>query len=479
MSVLLETPAHFENASGSFSLTRHTPHYFPDYKSYTAPVCSSEMSLQDIVHSAIASNTLEDPEHFIIVNLADIIHQYNHWKKKLPRVTPFYAIKSNANPVIIKLLHKLGCGFDVASMKEIQTVLGCGIEPSKIVYANPCKSMKYIEFAKNAGVKLMVVDCLCEMEKIRLHYPEADILVRIKGDDSHSICKFNTKYGLDMDEIDGVFKRAVELNTRIKGVSFHIGSSCKNKNVFMDAIQKSRRVFDIGKSYGFDMNILDIGGGFLGDINSSLFSETADVINEAITASFGGSEFDQQRLQIIAEPGRYFSSASHTLVTSVIGIKSKTEPETGETKMIYYINDGIYGVFSGAMFDYATFDIEVLRNERIAGANNSQIGDKGWGRRGNIGFPTDDMIFRNEMKEDGTKDNERNEQGSEKKLYNSIIFGPTCDSLDVIHKGCMLPLLELGDKLIIRNIGAYSIESATEFNGFPIPEKYYILNKPP
>jgi ornithine decarboxylase len=391
------------------------------------------------VTTAIASNTLEDPDHFIIVNLADIIHQYNHWKNKLPRVTPFYAIKSNANPVIIKLLHKLGCGFDVASMKEIQTVLGCGIEPNKMVYANPCKSVKYIEFAKNAGVKLMVVDCVCEMEKIQAHYPEADILVRIKGDDSHSICKFNTKYGLGMEEIDGVFKKAVELNIRIKGVSFHIGSSCKNKNVFMDAIQKSRRVFDIGKSYGFDMNILDIGGGFSGDINSTLFNETADVINEAIDANFGGggmseSGVDHQKLQIIAEPGRYFCSASHTLVTSVIGIKSKTDPETGETKMIYYINDGVYGVFSGAMFDYATFDIE-----RIAGAT-SVGGDK---------------------------------------LYNSIIFGPTCDSLDVIHKGCMLPLLELGDKLIIRNIGAYSIESATEFNGFPIPEKYYVLNKPP
>jgi ornithine decarboxylase len=244
-----------------------------------------------------------------------------------------------------------------------------------------------------------------------------------------------------MDEIDGVFKKAVELKSRIKGVSFHIGSFCKNKNVFMDAIQKSRWVFDIGKSYGFDMNILDIGGGFLGDINNTLFDETAEVINVAISANFPPSEIHQ--LQIIAEPGRYFSSASHTLVTSVIGIKSKTDPETGGTTMIYYINDGIYGIFSGAMFDYATFDIEVLRSERDGGLQGSEC-----------------------KKLTGT-------------LYNSIIFGPTCDSLDIIHKGCMLPLLKLGDKLIIRNIGAYSIESATEFNGFPIPEKYYILNKPP
>lgn len=453
MSVLLETTATYSQSGCDFifqnkmeenpvivrsgdslSLTRHPyPQYFSDNKEYTF-TSSNIMSLQEVVNNAIASNSLEDPEHFIIVNLADIIHQYNHWKKKLPRIAPFYAIKSNSNPVIIKLLYRLGCGFDVASMKEIQTALGCGVDPHKMVYANPCKSIKYIEFAKNAGVKLMVIDCFCEMEKIRIHYPESDLLVRIKGDDSHSLCKLNSKYGLDIDEIDEIFKKAVELESRIKGVSFHIGSFCKNKNVFIDAIQKSRRVFDIGKSYGFDMSILDIGGGFLGDINNTLFDETADVINEAICVNFPQSETDH--LQIIAEPGRYFSSASHTLVTSVISIKSKTDSETGETTMIYYINDGIYGIFSGAMFDYAKFEIEVLRSE----------GD---------GY-----------------------QGQEK-LYNSIIFGPTCDSLDIIDKGCMLPSLGLGDKLIIRNIGAYSTESATEFNGFPIPEKYYILNKPP
>jgi len=322
----------------------------------------------------------------------------------------------------------------VASIKEIQTALECGVEPHKMIYANPCKSVKYIEFAKDAGVNLMVVDCICEMEKIRDYYPEAAVLVRIKGDDSHSLCKFNSKYGLDMDEIDGIFRRALELKTRIKGVSFHIGSFCKNKNVFLDAIQKSRRVFEIGKLYGYDMNILDIGGGFLGDIHNTLFDETADVINGAICANFPSNEIDN--MQFIAEPGRYFSSASHTLVTSVISIKSKVDNETGETTMIYYINDGIYGIFSGTVFDYAKYSIEI---------EDHDVG-----------------ILRNDR---------------ENTLYNSIVFGPTCDSVDIIDKGCMLPLLRLGDRLIIRNIGAYSIASATEFNGFPIPEKYYISLK--
>jgi len=394
-------------------------------------IFTSNMNIQQVVYNALVSNTLEDPDHFIIVNLADIIYQYNHWKEKLPTIIPYYAIKSNSNPVIIKLLHTLGCGFDVASMKEIQTVLSCGIEPYKMVYANPCKSIKYIEFAKEVGVNLLVVDCICELEKMALHYPNADLLIRIKGDDSYSLCKFNTKYGLEGKELVGIFKKAVELGSCIKGVSFHIGSSCKNKNVFKDVIRKCKYVFDTGNSYGFNMNILDIGGGFLGDIDNVLFDDVAEVINEAINTNFTKTEVESMR--IIAEPGRYFCSASHTLVTSVICTKTRVNGKTGEITMVYYISDGVYGIFSGALFDYATFEIEVFNPDHP------------------------DKVEKNEP------------------VYYSIIFGPTCDSLDIINKGCMLPLLEVGDKLIIRNIGAYSIESATEFNGFPIPEKYYIM----
>ena len=377
-----------------------------------------------LINRIISSNLIHNTEHFLLVNLSKIVNQYKNWCLNLPQVTPYYAIKSNSDTTIIRLLNELGCRFDVASKKEIELVLECGVTPDKMVYANPCKSPKYIDHAKKVGVNLLVVDCICELEKISRYYPEADLLMRIKVDDSHSLCKFNSKYGVDFDEIDGIFKRGVELGSRICGVSFHVGSSCKNKNVFDEAIQNCKHVIDMGRLFGFDMKIVDIGGGFLSEIG-----ETADVINGAIDKYFFSVEYKD--VKFIAEPGRYFSSNSHTLVTSIINIKSKIDEKTGEKIMIYYLTDGVYGVFSGAMFDYAEFEFEVL------------CGDEQ--HKGRECSP----------------------------LFKSILFGPTCDSIDVISKKVELPILNLGDRLIIRNIGAYSVASAMEFNGFPIPEKIY------
>jgi len=391
-----------------------------------------DTNIKTIIENAISSNTLKDTTHFIIINLNIVTYQFHHWIEKMPRVKPYYAIKSNTNPIIIKLLHKLGCHFDVASKNEIETILNCDIEAENMIYANPCKSIEYIKYAKEKGVNLLVIDSICEMEKIKCVYPEANILIRIKVDDSYSLCKFNSKYGLDYEEIDNIFEKAKEMKLNIVGVSFHVGSGCKNENVFDGAIRNCKTIIDNGKKHGFEMNILDIGGGFLGEIDNIIFDKTADVINYAIEECFFNidTSSNYRNLKFIAEPGRYFSSASHTLVTSIISIKIKINPENGIKTMIYYITDGIYGIFSGIMFDYAHFELEWLPNEEVSSSST--------------------------------------------KLYNTIIFGPTCDSLDIISNGCMMPLMNLGDKIIIRNIGAYSIVSSTEFNGFPIPEKYYI-----
>ena len=254
------------------------------------------------------------------------------------------------------------------------------------------------------------------------YYTESKILIRIKTDDSKSKCKFNVKFGLDLDQVKPLLELSKILGLNIVGVSFHVGSGCQDANVYNSALIDTKKVFEIGNDLNINMDIIDIGGGFPGVNDSNIsFENIASILNNSIEELF---KENLDNIKFIAEPGRYFVTSSYTLVCSIINKKEYIE--NGEQKYIYYISDGLYGTFSGIMFDYAKLEL---------------------------------LPF-----------NERNE-----KRYTSIVFGPTCDSLDIVSKECQLPSLAIGESIIIKNIGAYSIASGTEFNGFPKPDEYFIL----
>lgn len=362
-------------------------------------------------------------QSFILVDLGDIIRQFSRWKKNLPRVIPYYAIKCNPCPIIIELLDKLGCCFDCASQQEILQTINLGIKPEKIIFANPCKPVDYIKFSRSNDVDLLVVDSCYELFKIKLYHPEAKILVRIQVDDSKSVCKFNCKFGVELENVKEILETCKTLNLNIIGVSFHVGSGCEEAQVYWTALVDCKKVFEISKELNIDMNLIDIGGGFPGTSNSKVsFESMADVINKGIDEIFNGGE----GIKFIAEPGRYFVSSSHTLVCSIINKKEKINKETGEKLITYYLSDGVYKSFSNTIFDYAkpTF----------------------------IPF------------------NERNE-----KTYQSILYGESCDSLDIICRDCQLPSLAIGESIVVPSMGSYSLASASQFNGFTKPELFFIL----
>jgi len=361
-------------------------------------------------------------QSFILVDLGDVIRQFYKWTKHLPRVTPYYAIKCNPCPIIIDLLNKLGCCFDCASQQEILKTINLGIHPKNIIFANPCKPVDFIKFSRSNDVDLLVIDSSYELYKIKLYHSEANLLVRIQTDDSKSMCKFNCKFGLEIDEVKAILELGKVLNLNIVGVSFHVGSGCKDANVYRTALNDCKRVFEIAQSVGFEMNLIDIGGGFPGVDDSLVNFETmAQVINDAMDELFEG-----QDIKFIAEPGRYFVTSSHTLVCSIINKKEKVNKDTNEKLITYYVSDGVYKSFSNIIFDYAT----------------------------------PEFIPFNERKE---------------KTYQSIIYGESCDSLDIISKSCELPSLAIGESIVIKNMGAYTIASSSEFNGFTKAELYYIL----
>jgi ornithine decarboxylase len=258
----------------------------------------------------------------------------------------------------------------------------------------------------------MTFDSDHELYKIKLYHPYSDLILRIRVDDSESVCQFGCKFGVDVDDVKKLLEIAKTLSLNVVGISFHVGSGCKNNKQFENAIRDARICFDIAKDVGFNFKILDIGGGFEDDT----FEESAQVIKDAISKNFPSSS-PEEEIRIIAEPGRFFVSPSHTLVVNVIGKKDTTDRDTGEKTFVYYLNDGMYGSFNCVHFDHAK-PLICPFNER-----------------------------------DG-------------KRYKSKIFGPTCDSMDKISDEVLLPELAIGEWCYIENFGAYTCAAASTFNGF-------------
>ena len=161
------------------------------------------MSIHATVELYLERNQSEDP--LFIVNIGDFISQYEQWMHHLPNIRPFYAINFNPNPLIMKVLYRLGCGFDCASINQIETV-------------------NIMQFARAHDVDLMTVDSEHELHKIKLHCPAARLVVRIIDDDTESITQFSSKFGCDITEGENVMKIAKQLDLNIVGVSFHVGT---------------------------------------------------------------------------------------------------------------------------------------------------------------------------------------------------------------------------------------------------------------
>lgn len=387
----------------------------------------SDTSIIDIIKTTLEQSHLDTG--FFIVDLSVVISQYKKWVENLPKVKPFYAVKCNPDELVVKTLAILGAGFDCASKNEISLVLdNTNVDASRIIFANPAKADTHIRYARGVDVDIMTFDNMYELLKIVNYNPDAKLIVRIKVDDSHSVCRFNSKFGADLENVENLLKLAKTIGLDIIGVSFHVGSGCKNIKAYEYAIEKCKEVFRIAKNNGYELKILDLGGGFPGTDDSVIrFEDIAITINESLNKYFSEEEFPEDYgLQVIAEPGRYFAAASHTLVLNVIAKNKFVDKENGEIQFAYTLNDGVYGSFNCIVFDHAKPIIKPF-NER-----------------------------------DG-------------KVYNCTVYGPTCDSMDTISNDSKLPDLAIGESVYIENAGAYTTAAASNFNGFQRTPCEYIM----
>jgi ornithine decarboxylase len=368
----------------------------------------------------------DEVEPFFAVDLEDVCNKHIRWLTLMPRVTPHYAVKCNDDINVIKLLAYLGAGFDCASKGEIKKVMDLGVSADRIIYANPCKQASYIRYAQQVGVETMTFDNEQELMKIKQMHPNAKLVLRIVTDDSNAVCRFSMKFGADLNTARRLIEKAREIDLEVVGVSFHCGSGQMTSKAFVDAIQNARTIMNYGIKLGFNMNLLDIGGGFPGNTGTEdYFSEIAAAVNRALEEYFP----EDGSIRIIAEPGRYYVASAYTLATSVIATREMIDSETNETKYMYYINDGVYGSFNCVLYDHYVPEPSFLAN------------------------------------------NESNEQ------FTSSIWGPTCDGLDCIHSSIKIPKLNIEDWVLWKNMGAYTISAAVEFNGLPFGKPIYFMSK--
>ncbi len=350
-----------------------------------------------------------------VIDHAELRKNYALFRKHFPRIQTYYAVKVNSDPAVVETFYNLGGSFDVASMQEFHTVYRF-IEnlPSKkrqdfiwdkIIYANPIKPVETLE-ELDRYKPLVTYDNEEEIRKIAKYAPNAGLALRLRVPNTGSMVELSSKFGALPGEAVHLITRAHDYGLTVEGLSFHVGSQCTNPENYIQALHLSAGIFAEAKSRGFNLQLLDIGGGFPAAYDASVpkIGSLAKKINDELDRLF------PKTVEILAEPGRFLVASAGSAVSKIIGKAVRGD------KLCYYVDDGVYHTYSGIIFDHCTYHMKSFKS------GPTQL---------------------------------------------CAVFGPTCDALDTISLAEQLPELKMGDYLYSNNIGAYSAASSTHFNGFP------------
>jgi ornithine decarboxylase len=349
---------------------------------------------------------------------------YAAFKRHLPKVQAYYAVKANPEPAILRTLFLAGASFDVASVHEFMQVfenikhLGPKEQQDfiwdKIIYANPTKPKETLR-ALDEYKPLVTYDNAIELGKIKAFAPHAGVVLRLRVPNTGSMVELSSKFGCDPGDAVDLIEEAFRMGLVCEGLSFHVGSQCTNFLNFVQAFDTAAAVLNEARSRGHAVRILDIGGGFPAPYHRDIrtIEELAKKINPEIERLFPPD------IEVIAEPGRFIVATAATAVSRIIG-KARRDGKT-----CYFIDDSVYHTFSGIIFDHCQYRIRAFKDAP-----------------GEI----------------------------------SAVFGQTCDGLDTISLAEDLPDLDIDDLVYAENIGAYASASATYFNGFP-PAKIVHINQ--
>ena len=345
---------------------------------------------------------------FLILDTALVRGKVRRFRAAMPRVRPHYAVKANPDRRVLKVLAQEGCGFEIASIAELDLLLALGVPAAEVFYSNPVKSRESIAYAGAKGVEWFVVDSVDELRRVFETKPDARQYLRIATPNIGSDWPLSGKFGAGAADAREIVALAARLGADLAGVTFHVGSQCRNPENWRVALEKARSLFELMARAGLRPRLLNIGGGFpvrhVKPIPS--IEVIGGVVNEGLKA-FG------EEVQVIAEPGRYLVSDAGYFVCRVLG----TATRAGKRWMHWDA-----GLFGGV--------IESSEGLKYRIRTDRSGPDVPW-----------------------------------------TVGGPTCDSVDVVMRDEPLPSdLQERDFVYIRNAGAYTTAYASQFNGFPLPE---------
>lgn len=328
---------------------------------------------------------------------------YQALSKALPGVSLYYAVKAHPDPNIIATIDELGGGFDVASAGEMDLLLAHKVTGRRTIHTHPIKKDSEIRDALRFGSTTFVVDNLIELQKLERYRSRVGVLLRVSFRSESATVDLSRKFGCDVDEVACIVRQAERQGIHIKGLSFHVGSQCKNAEKHQQAVIACRDLMlEINKTAKRPMSVLDIGGGFPADYEMTGIdiSEFCQPIRQALDSL-------PSDWHLLAEPGRFLVAPAVISITSVTG-KSKRSGLNW-----YYLDDGVYGSYSGQIFDHTVYPLQVFKHD---------------------------------------------------KAQPCVLAGPTCDSIDVIAENLYLPELEIGDLVVGLQMGAYTAATKTRFN---------------
>jgi len=345
---------------------------------------------------------------FLILDTAIVRSKVRRFRAAMPRVRPHYAVKANPDRRVLRVLAQEGAGFEIASIAELDLLLALGVNAAEVFYSNPVKSRESIADAAAKGVEWFVVDSVDELRRVFDVKPDAKQYLRIGAPNIGSDWPLSGKFGAGAADAREIVATAAKLGADLAGITFHVGSQCRNPENWRVALEKARNLFDAMAKAGLKPRLLNVGGGF--PVRHVKPIPAIEVIGQVVNE---GLKAFPEEVQVIAEPGRYLVSDAGYFVCRVLG----TATRAGKRWMHWDA-----GLFGGV--------IEASEGLKYRIRTDRSGPDVSW-----------------------------------------TVAGPTCDSVDIVMRDEPLPSdLQEGDFVYLSNAGAYTTAYASQFNGFPLPE---------
>ncbi|MBM3618915.1 MAG: hypothetical protein FJX23_10300, partial [Alphaproteobacteria bacterium] len=318
---------------------------------------------------------------FHMVDLQTVDTLAGEWKQALSGLKCHYAIKCNPAVPVVKTVLSHGMGIDVASAGEIYQALDAAAElgidskdaAKRMVFSNPHKRDEDIETALKAGVKRMVYQDGEELNAIagiakRLGKRDVEVFCRIETDSGgiESDVPLGNKFGVDDEHALKLLTQAADAGLKPIGVSFHVGSQQTNYSAWDSPLGRTAEIFRKfaeARPDAAPLDFVDVGGGFPADLLEKSPDKAAfgNAIRRSLDKHFGNDW--QEKLEVIAEPGRALVANSGVTRTSVLSLEDLPAKDgSGETRHRLTIDAG---PFNAGLVEGVTYPAHVKRGKEL------------------------------------------------------------------------------------------------------------------